>query len=161
MPGPVVRIGPNMLNYNDVEAYKEVYGSKANLQKSTRYAAASASARTPNLIAAVGTGHGVMMRRKAYLSMWNDRSLQHIEPQLQEMLSKMLYKLESSGSGADGWSADVDMQKAIEPCGYDATMFATIGVDPETSKFPDRRWMLEAARIAAWRASVVSRKSRR
>jgi len=146
-----------MLNYNSVSAYQEIYSANSNMTKSKRYAAVSAS-RTPNLLATAVTTpraqHTVAMKRKAYQQMWNDRSLQQVEPRLQEMMSSFLQTLGGS-PGLDGWSVDVDLQKACEPFGFDATMVATLSVDPQISSYPKRRWMLQAASMAAWQASVV------
>lgn len=146
-----------MVNYNTVSAYQEIYGANSNMTKSRRYAAVSAS-RTPNLLATAATTpwtrHTVTMKRKAYSQMWNDQALQQIEPRLHEMICSFLTILNTSG-GPGRWSADVDLQKACEPFGFDATMVATIGVDPQISSSPGRRWMLQAASMAAWRASVV------
>lgn len=130
------------------------------MTKSKRYAAVSAS-RTPNLLATPGMKHTVAMKRKAYLSMWNDRNLQQIEPRLHDMITKFLDGLprDDASDGAlseKGWSQDVNLQTACEPFGFDATMVATIGVDPELTAHPERRWMLQAASMAAWRASTVS-----
>jgi len=150
-------MGPNMLNYNEVAAYKEIYGSSSNMTKSKRYASVSASSRTPNLLATPGMKHTVAMKRKAYLKTWNDSSMQQMEPQLHPMLDKFLESL-STQAGVDGseaWSSDINMQPACEPYGFDATMVATLGIDPQISSHPERRWMLEAASMAAWRASTV------
>lgn len=145
-----------MLNYNEVAAYKEIYGPNSNMTKSKRYAPVSAS-RTPNLLATPGMKYTVAMKRKAYLQTWNDSSMQQMEPQLHPMLDKFLDQLGTQAGLQDSetWSSDIDMQAMCEPYGFDATMVATLGIDPEISSHPERRWMLEAASVAAWRASTV------
>ena len=129
------------------------------MTKSKRYAAVSAS-RTPNLLATPVMNHTVAMKRRAYLSMWNDRSLQQIEPGLNVMMSKLLDDFSmgaqiTDAMGEKNWSTDVDLHKACEPFGFDATMTATLGKDPGLTESVDKRWMLQAASMAAWRASVV------
>lgn len=140
----------------EVSAYQESYGPASKTTKSKRYAVVSAS-RTPNPFATPDMKHTMAMERKTHLSMWNDRSLQQVESRLHEMISKILDDLESDSTCYDalnqkGWSTEIDLQNACQPFGFDATMVVTLGVDPEITTYPERRWMMQAAFMAAWRA---------
>jgi hypothetical protein len=112
-PGPILRIGPNMLIFNDYEAVEQIYGPNPQLVKNSyRYAAVSAS-HTPNLVTE-NDPHKANMKRKAHLDMWNNRSLKVAEPRLHALLDTFVSTLTSTDwedppANAASWGKTINL----------------------------------------------------
>ena len=154
--GPILRVGPNMIVFNEHEYFKQVYAPNPNLVKSTRYAAVSAS-HTPNL---VSSNHQptVNMKRKAHLDMWNNRSLKKAEPRLHDLIDTLLSLMAPGGdekTSTDSWSPTIDLSELGTRFGFDAMLSMGTGENPNVMLSPDKYWMPAASLHVSWRAITV------
>ena len=76
--GPVVRIAPNSLSFNNSRAYADIYGVRANVAKDERYAGLSVSRRTPNLITCTESGL-MRFKRKVHAQFLGGQNLEALE----------------------------------------------------------------------------------
>lgn len=155
--GLTLRVGPNMVIFNELDSFKQIYGPNPNLVKSTRYAAVSAS-HTPNL---VSDNHQptVNMKRKAHLDMWNNRSLKEAEPRLHALIATFLSLMNPGGDDATAasntWSKMVNLSELGTYFGYDTMLTMGTGENPNIMLSPDKQWMPGASLYVSWRAITV------
>jgi len=149
-----------MLIYNDYDAFKQIYGPNPRLLKSSRYAAVSAS-HTANLVTE-NDPHKATLKRKAYLDMFNNRSLKGAEPRLHALIATFLSIMMPSSHGmsaavdSDSWSETFDLTEVGTWFGYDVTISMGTGQDPGLMSSPERRYLPATSVLVSWRALTVS-----
>ncbi|KAE8365518.1 cytochrome P450 [Aspergillus caelatus] len=95
--GPVVRITPNELHFDDPE-FNDVLYPSAGKRKIDRPEYAAARAGTPGSIVATAQHDVHRRRRNALNSFFSGASVRRLEPIIQEHMDKLLVRMQKSGA---------------------------------------------------------------
>ncbi|RAK93773.1 cytochrome P450 [Aspergillus costaricaensis CBS 115574] len=101
--GSIVRISPNHLSFTDPDAYKEIYGHKADIVKDVFYS--NMAGNTPNMADATDrVDHA--RKRKHFAAIFSAKNVAMLEPRVQACVTKLVECLKIKAGG--GMVAETD-----------------------------------------------------
>jgi hypothetical protein len=83
--GPIVRRGPNSLNFDSHTAYTTIYGVRANVRKVDSYSTMSASRQRPNTLTAIKRDDYTWFRRQ-HLQFLGEAGIKRVEERVLERI---------------------------------------------------------------------------
>jgi cytochrome P450 len=118
--GPVVRIGPNTLSFNTIEAVREIYGNRhGNVRKAPWYTVIEASSGGPVSLHAETDRNIHASRRKVMEPAFTDKSIRASEALLVKNVQTFA-DLVAGGKKSDGsWSEAFNMSQWSTYLNYD------------------------------------------
>ena len=153
LQGPVVRIGPNTLSFNTIEAVREIYGNRhANVQKAPWYTVIEASAGGPVSLHAETDRNIHASRRKLMEPAFTDKSIRASEALLVKNVRTFTDLVGGSKKSDSGWSQAFNMSQWSTYLNYDIMGDLVFGrqfeaMTSETNRFVPRLIMSSTAFI--------------
>ena len=163
LQGPVVRIGPNTLSFNTIEAVREIYGNRhANVQKAPWYTVIEASAGGPVSLHAETDRNIHASRRKVMEPAFTDKSIRASEALLVKNVRTFTDLVGGSKKSYSGWSQAFNMSQWSTYLNYDIMGDLVFGrqfeaMTSETNRFVPRLIMSSTAFIYTVRLSHHTR----
>jgi cytochrome P450 len=157
--GPIVRIGPNTLSFNTVEAVRVIYANRqANVRKAPWYTVIEASAGSPVSLHAETDRNIHASRRKVMEPAFTDKSIRASEGLLVKNVQTFADLVAGSRKDEDGWSEALNMSQWSTYLNYDIMGDLVFGrqfeaMTSETNRFVPRLIMNSTAFIYTVRSS--------
>jgi cytochrome P450 len=161
--GPVIRIGPNTLSFNTIEAVREIYGNRhANVRKAPWYTVIEASAGGPVSLHAETDRNIHASRRKVMEPAFTDRSIRASDALLVKNVQTFTDLVAGCKKNDGGWSEAFNMSQWSTYLNYDIMGDLVFGrqfeaMTSETNRFVPRLIMSSTAFIYTVRHSRHTR----
>ena len=161
--GSVIRIGPNTLSFNTIEAVREIYGNRhGNVQKAPWYTIIEASSGGPVSLHAEADRNIHASRRKVMEPAFTDKSIRASEALLVKNVRTFTDLVGGSKKSDSGWSQAFNMSQWSTYLNYDIMGDLVFGrqfeaMTSETNRFVPRLIMSSTAFIYTVRLSHHTR----
>jgi hypothetical protein len=134
--GPVVRVAPNVVSFNTIEAYKTIYDPKANVRNGRYHdTLISSNGGRADILSTDGGTHA--RKRKIILRAFSEKALRMNEPTVLEHQREWLDKV-TKADNEDAWSKPVLMSQWLPYLTTD--IVAEIGFSRNFGLTKNDRW---------------------